>query len=654
MLLGVLYRSNFIQDFHTWIDTVESLFSQLNVLWDGLLVVAGDVNIDILTLAAPQVRKYCDMLTSLNLYQHVTKPTRTMPTSKTLIDHIISNTPNRITYCNVLPCPTISDHDAPYACINIRVPRFQTRYKLLRNEKHFDEAKFKEDLGGVPFSTVFCVEEPNEKLDIFNSLFKSCLDRHAPLCRTKITRPPAPWLNEEEIRKLQRERNKLRHLAHRINAPGIWEKFRDVRNRIRTKIKSVKRAFYKKALSSSKPKELWNTIHRILYPSLQPIRADPDVLNEHFSSTCQRLLNSEANSESSLREYINSLPNNTASSFALRPVTYSEVFKLLTTMRTDCSTGCDQIPSKYLKLSADIISSPLTHILNCFINTNTFPAAWKTARVSPIPKVDFPTESDHYRPIAILPALSKVYERLVLSQVLEYVELKRLFQDTTSGYRKGHSTTTVLLRIRDDIIRAMKKGELTLIAFADFSKAFDTVDYSIVIRKLHAIGLSKTALLWILSYLSNRQQFVQVNDKQSRLKDVLFGVPQGSVLGPVIFNLYANDMQDCLRDGPTCFQYADDTTVLLHAPPKDLKDCVNRMNNTLQSIESWAADSNLLLNETKTKQMLVTTRQMSRVHDLNDYTPPLSLKNKTVDRVDRFKLLGTLLSEDLKWTEHVF
>jgi len=187
----------------------------------------------------------------------------------------------------------------------------------------------------------------------------------------------------------------------------------------------------------------------------------------------------------------------------------------------------------------------------------------------------------------------------------------------------------------------------------NFSKAIDTVDDSIVIRKLHAMGLSKSALLWILSYLSNRQQFVQVNDKQSRLKDVLFGVPQDSVLGPVIFNLYANDLQDCLKDGSTCFQHADDTTVLLHSPAKDLKDCVNRMNNILQSIESWAADSSLLLNETKTKQMLITTRQMSRVHDLGDYTPPLSLKNKLVDKVDRFRLLGTLLSQDLKWTEHV-
>lgn len=114
----------------------------------------------------------------------------------------------------------------------------------------------------------------------------------------------------------------------------------------------------------------------------------------------------------------------------------------------------------------------------------------------------------------------------------------------------------------------MKKGELTLITFVDFSKAFDMVDYSIVIFKLHTVRLFKTALLWILSYLSNRQQFVQVDDMQSRLKDVLFGIAQGSVLGLAIFNLYANDMLDCLKDGSTCFQCANDTTVLLHAPPK--------------------------------------------------------------------------------------
>ena len=177
--------------------------------------------------------------------------------------------------------------------------------------------------------------------------------------------------------------------------------------------------------------------------------------------------------------------------------------KTLTTMRSDCSTGADQIPGKHLKLSVDIIASPLTHTLNSFITISSFPEAWKVACVSP--KVDSPIESDYYWPIGILPAISKVYEKLALNQLLEYVDHRRVLQNTTTGYRKGHSTTSALLRIMEDIIRAMKNDEITVIAITNFSKAFDTVDYSIVIRKLHAIGLSKQALLWFLSYLTNRR-----------------------------------------------------------------------------------------------------------------------------------------------------
>ena len=156
-------------------------------------------------------------------------------------------------------------------------------------------------------------------------------------------------------------------------------------------------------------------------------------------------------------------------------------------MRYDCSTGNDQISAKYLKLSADIIASSLTHILNSFISMSSFSEAWKVARVSPIPEVESPVESYHYRPMAILPAISKVLKNSFLSQLLEYIDQKQMLQDTTSGYRKGLSTTSVLLCIRDRIIRAMKNGELTLITFADFSKAFETVEYSIVIRKLNAL-----------------------------------------------------------------------------------------------------------------------------------------------------------------------
>jgi exonuclease III len=313
MLFRVMYRSERMQDIQTWMDKSEHLFSQINVLWDGLSIITGDFNLDLLRTELPQIKRYIEMLESLKLHQHVKHPTCTTSTSATLIDHIISNMPQYITYSNVLPCPTISDHDAPYACVNLKFKRFQTRYKFIRNVKHFDEETFVDDFSTIPFSLVYSTDDLDEKVDLFTSLIKSCLDRHVPLQRMKITRPPAPWLQADDIRQLQSERNKLRHLAHESKSESVWEKFRAIRNLIKTKIKKVKRAFYQKALSSRKPKEPWQTIHRILLPNPQSIKMDPEVLNKHFSSTSQRLLGSTPTSSTDLQKLIDSFPNTTDS-----------------------------------------------------------------------------------------------------------------------------------------------------------------------------------------------------------------------------------------------------------------------------------------------------------------------------------------------------
>ncbi|CAB3988515.1 Hypothetical predicted protein [Paramuricea clavata] len=349
-----------------------------------------------------------------------------------------------VSYCNVLPCPTVSDHDAPYVCINIRACRFQPRFKLLRDEKQFDEKAFIGDIASLPFNIVYGIDDPDQQLDIFNSLIKDCLDRHAPLRRSKITRPPAPWLNHSDVKQLQKERNELRYLAHKTNLSHVWNKFRVVRNTIQTNIKKVKTAFYQKALSSKKTKELWKVIHRTLHPNPKPINADPDQLNSHFSSTSQRLLGSVPTSPSALQELVNSLPVCMSNSFNICPVAHSEVLNQLRTIRSDCSTGIDQIPVKYLKMAADYIASPLTYIINGFIATHSFPDVWKTACVSPIPKVASPTELDHYRPISILPALTKVYERLILNQIVKYIDQHNVLNENVTGFRKGHATSSVL------------------------------------------------------------------------------------------------------------------------------------------------------------------------------------------------------------------
>ena len=303
LLLGTIHRSERMLDYNTWIEKFENLLAYITTEWDGVLLIMGDFNIDLLDYHSTRTVRYKNMLNCYNLSQHAQLPTRVTLKSSTLIDHVLSNVPNRATYTDVLPCSSISDHDSPYVCINVRVKRFQPRYKMIRNETKFDEKKFLRDFSELPFNLIYSTDYIDDKLDLFNSLFISCLDRHAPLKKVKVTRSPAPWLKSEDIHHLQVRRNQLRYQAHQTKSENTWKKFRDVRNLLRTKIKQAKRS-YQKALSS---RELWRTIHRILNPSSKPIRADADELNRHFSNTTQRILGTKSSSIENPRNYINSL-----------------------------------------------------------------------------------------------------------------------------------------------------------------------------------------------------------------------------------------------------------------------------------------------------------------------------------------------------------
>jgi hypothetical protein len=197
----------------------------------------------------------------------------------------------------------------------------------------------------------------------------------------------------------------------------------------------------------------------------------------------------------------------------------------------------------------------------------------------------------------------------------------------------------------------MKKGEVTLIAFADFSKAFDTVDYATVLKKLHNVGFSRDAVSWVFNYLIERKQFVQINEQQSEVVSVQFRVPQGSILGPVLFNLYANDLKIDLEC--SSYQYADDTTLYRHSLPLKINECTEKLQDAMTTLENWAAESNLVLNEKKTKQILITTSQMSRVHGLDAVVPNIKVKGQMLEKVKEFKLLGTWFSDNLKWGCHI-
>jgi len=648
-LVGVFYQpSSEDTKKQEWIEKLDSILGYVKTIWDKTVIIAGDTNIDLLKNSTI-TDNYREVLDTYDMTCHIDKPTRK---GVKTIDHIISNLQiAKILYSDVLPCPSISDHDAPYIVVNIPTNKFETRYKYIRNMKNFDLTNFINDASTLPFSLVYTFDNADDQLDTLNKLLLSVIDNHAPLTKTKFTRPPAPWMKDIQISDLQRKRDKLRKKAHETQTESDWKDYRDVRNLIKTEIKQKKTKFYKTILTSRKNKEIWKIIHRILHPSKKTLKADPKKLNVFFNETSERLVGKNKRSDQEIIHYINNL-RDCENSFALNEIIYEETLKCIKSLRNDCSTGHDNIPVNFIKPIAEYIASPLTFIINNYIKESKFPSEWKIARISPIPKIDKPIELKDYRPISILPILSKVYEKLVLKQLTKYIEEQNIYHQYQSGYRKNHSTTTLLLKLYDDIKCSMQRSELTVAIFADYSKAFDTIDFYTLISKMHTLNFSKPFLSWIFNYLSHRQHFVQIDTNLSTNLISNYGVPQGSILGPILFNLCVTDMNNLVPESE-CIQYADDSTIYQHCKPSDITKCINNLEKDITSISKWSNETNLIFNTNKTKYMTICSSQLSRHHQIKERKFMINCNGTTLDRVDKYKLLGMMIDDKFTFNEHI-
>ena len=240
-------------------------------------------------------------------------------------------------------------------------------------------------------------------------------------------------------------------------------------------------------------------------------------------------------------------------------------------------------------------------------------------------------------------------------QIVTFIDENRIYKASMSGFRKHHSTETLLMKIRDDVVSAMNKGEVTLATFLDYSKAFDTVDFKTLLCKLRRLGFSYSASTLMLSYLSDRKQFVQINDEKSDEVPVIFGVPQGSVLGPILFNLYTADLQEHINGGETN-QYADDTTNCDHCKPKELPSKLEGLSSRFDEMKQWSKGNNLAFNEAKTKLMLLSSSRIAKLHHLNDpanLTFNFKHQGQPIERVTCYKLLGVQLDQHLNWENQI-
>ena len=402
-------------------------------------------------------------------------------------------------------------------------------------------------------------------------------------------------------------------------------------------------------------KMTWKTISEIICKSnhkrkeLEKIIIDSKVISEQ-GDICTRFNEFFTNIGPKLADKIDSgkkksfdayLKKRVLTSFTFSLVDHNVTSKCVSSLASKSSSGHDGISLKLLKFLSPALVKPLTLIINQSLLTGIFPTKLKIARVLPSFKKDDVTLMDNYRPISLLTSTSKLFEKLY-----NYFHENQLFYASQYGFRKMHSTELAALELTDRILKDIDERNVSLAIFMDLSKAFDTLDHQILLTKLNFYGIGRLALDWFSSYLTGRKQYVEVDGVKSGLLPLSTGVLQGSILGPLLFLIYMNDIPNANEDFKYIL-YADDTT--LFSTIQVLATAPFDVNNQLTHIYDWLAVNKLSLNIKKTKYIMFHAINK----DIDGLIPELKINDIIIERVENFNFLGSIFNEHMFWKHHI-
>lgn len=336
------------------------------------------------------------------------------------------------------------------------------------------------------------------------------------------------------------------------------------------------------------------------------------------------------------------------SEFNFETISVKKMEEIFNTIKSNAK-GSDDINLKMLSLVMPYLNEHLTFIINKCLSTGTFPSTWKEAYVIPVPKNSNPLSTSDFRPISILPTVSKILEKIVHEQLAAYLEHNNILPVTQSGFRTGHSTTTALLHVSDELYRTVDNQQNSCLLLLDYSKAFDTLDHSALCSKLRYFGVSNVAVQFFSDYLDNRRQRVVTDGVLSDIINIKKGVPQGSVLGPLLFSIYTADFSKFLKYCDS-HQYADDLQISFNFSLNDVVIAVNKINMDLATICRISKAHGLILNEAKT-QLLVIGRHRDKI--LNNPSFNIKLNGVVLTPSNHCKNLGVFFDYNLRFQNHV-
>ena len=631
-------------------------------------IITGDFNIHVNKESDPNQIKFTDLLDSFNLNQLVSVATHV---DKNTLDLVITSSDPPICHSvSVLPVAP-SDHFPVISILNLPtpLPRPLATHGI-RRTKSINIELFIQDLTLEPL-----ISEPPTTLDelliTYNATLTRLLDKHAPLINKPVSsRPSNPWFTPF-LSNLKTTRRRLEKMWLKSKDSDHLSRLRQISNFYHHSVVLAKKAYNAALVSDckSQPRKLWQTINTLLHrkpptalPSAESNTSLPDTFSSFFTDKISKLHSSLTSNANHCSSPHTDPPYAPAVLDNFNPVTEDEIVNFIR-QSPDKQCDLDPIPTSLLKQCVHILAPVITTIVNLSLRNGTFPSDFKRAVVTPLlkkPSLDKESLSN-YRPISNLSFLSKLTERIVKDRITDHLAANSMFNSFQSAYTKFHSTETTLLALHDDLIKAIDKQQVTGLTLLDLSAAFDTIDHSILLKRLSSwFGFRGKVLSWFTSYLHKRTFSVSCSGLKSSPTSLVTGVPQGSVLGPILFILYTTPLSSIISQPDNIMRsndthvnhhlYADDTQLYISFHPTDYSDAHSCLQRKIASISSWMASNFLSLNPSKTEFLIVgLPTQLAKI-----YQPALVLPdNTTVSPVTTARNLGIIFDCSLSFKHQI-
>ena len=644
ILAVTVYRppnsSNFQNDFAEFLSIIHANYDNC--------IISGDFNLHVDVEANHQAKEFTDMLGSMDFTQHITGPTHKRGHTLDLV--ITKGLDTTITSIQEHPN---SDHSCIFFTIKVNKVENSTGHFIKTQritpavaEKF--EIMMRETTNATP-------AESDDLVSAFNTKVKSALDILAPLKQKEVRhKRKAPWISPE-IKKLKRSCRRAERAWRKTKLHVHFDIFKEHLTTFNNAVRKARTDHFSNLIASNSgnPKVLFSTIDTILNPK-------PKTDDSLFSSSkCLEFATYFKDKITDIRTGISQttisrpFPDlapptiiNQMNNFTL--IDAKSLNEIVSKLRKS-TCALDPIPTKFFKTVFDSISEDVLAIINRSLDSGVFPTSLKTALVKPLLKKNNldPLVLSNFRPISNLPFLSKILEKVVFKQLNTFLNANVTFDKFQSGFRANHSTETALVKVVNDLRINMDARKLSVLVLLDLSAAFDTVDHNLLIERLENwVGLSGPVLNWLRTYLTNREYFVALGDHSSEALPMACGVPQGSILGPLLFSLYMLPLGNIIRKHNINYHsYADDTQIYISVTPHDFSS-INTLVDCINDLNIWMSRNFLKLNQDKTEVLIIgnkTDRERLSTH----------LKSVSLNSTNQAKSLGVVVDSDLNFESHI-